>query len=323
MKKHSNFKFDLKHYSAIFCFIKLYRLFKSMSKRYMHRTLLPTIVSSRSIFHVFIYAAVLLLLIGTTQAVGTATIHGAVYEWHTFQPMENTIIEVNSTPPQSIVARYGLYSFNLAHGSYLITAKYYQNNTLTCFAEETITITDDGDYVLDLLLFPLYDEEIVNETEFTEITDDFNEETIVIDDDDDSGLNSGIIYLVAIILLFVIVRFSIYTYKKETSENEEISEKEETVEISPTVIPEEKIVSVSEETKQTVKAETTAPLPADLQEVMEIIKANGGRITQKELRSKLKYSEAKVSLMVSDLKQRGLIEKFKQGRGNIIRISDE
>ena len=78
-----------------------------------------------------------------------------------------------------------------------------------------------------------------------------------------------------------------------------------------------------EETDQTIKTKTTAPLPADLQEVMDIIKASGGRVTQKELRSKLKYSEAKVSLMVSDLEQRGLIEKFKQGRGNIIRISDE
>ena len=270
-------------------------------------------MSSRSILRIFIYAAVILLLINTAQAAGTATIHGAVYEWYTFQPMENAIIEVNSTPPQSIVARYGLYSFNLASGNYLITAKYYQNNTLTSFAEETITITDDGDYVLDLLLFPAYSDELVNETELSEITEDFDEETIAIQDDK----NSGYIYLLAIILIFAIVRFSIYAYKKQSSEKGNISEE------SVVAMPEKEYIDTPEEPEQNVEIKTTASLPSDLLEIMDIIKANDGRITQKELRSKLKYSEAKVSLMVSDLEQRGLIEKFKKGRGNIIRIVDD
>ncbi|MGM0771995.1 MAG: helix-turn-helix transcriptional regulator, partial [Halobacteriota archaeon] len=38
---------------------------------------------------------------------------------------------------------------------------------------------------------------------------------------------------------------------------------------------------------------------------------------------KLSYSEAKVSLIVSDLENRGLVEKFKKGRGNIIIIPDD
>ena len=107
-------------------------------------------------------------------------------------------------------------------------------------------------------------------------------------------------------MLLVIIRFSIYAYKKRYSENEEIMPKID--------------ASTPEELNQTIETKTTAPLPADLLEVMDIIKANDGRITQKELRSKLKYSEAKVRLMLSDLAQRGLIEKFKKGRGNIIRI---
>lgn len=262
-------------------------------------------MSSKNIFRALICAAVILLLISTAHAAGTATIHGAVYEWYTFQPMENAVIEVNSTPLQSIVARYGLYSFNLAPGSYLITAKYYRNNTQTDFAEETITITDDGDYVLDLLLFPYYDENILNETELSEITEDFEEDSKTIEE----GTDSSLFYFIVLIMLFVIIRFSIYAYKKQSSENEEIMPKID--------------ASTPEELNQTIETKTTAPLPADLLEVMDIIKANDGRITQKELRSKLKYSEAKVSLMVSDLEQRGLIEKFKQGRGNIILIRDD
>ncbi|MDO9516927.1 MAG: winged helix-turn-helix transcriptional regulator [Methanosarcinaceae archaeon] len=262
-------------------------------------------MSLKSIFRTLICVAVILLLISTAQAADTATIHGAVYEWYTFQLMENAVIEVNSTPPQSIVAKYGLYSFNLVPGNYLITAKYYKNNTLMSSAEELITITDDGDYVLDILLFPSYDGEILNEIELSEITDDFEEDIKTIED----NTNSSLFYLIAVIMLFVVVRFSIYAYKKRSSENEEIM---------PMID-----VDMPEETEHTIETKTTASLPSDLFEVMDIIKANGGRITQKDLRSKLKYSEAKVSLMVSDLEQRGVIEKFKQGRGNIILIRDD
>lgn len=59
-------------------------------------------------------------------------------------------------------------------------------------------------------------------------------------------------------------------------------------------------------------------IPEDLRAVLEFIKAEGGRITQKELRKKLGYSEAKISLIIADLERRGLVEKVKKGRGNII-----
>lgn len=66
------------------------------------------------------------------------------------------------------------------------------------------------------------------------------------------------------------------------------------------------------------KVEETKILPEDLSSVLEVIKKEGGRITQKELRKRLGYSEAKMSLIVADLERRGLIEKVKKGRGNII-----
>jgi len=58
-------------------------------------------------------------------------------------------------------------------------------------------------------------------------------------------------------------------------------------------------------------------LPEDLKKVLDII-VKEGRITQTELRTKLPYSEAKVSLLVADLEDRGLIRKIKKGRGNIL-----
>ncbi|WP_202319719.1 helix-turn-helix transcriptional regulator [Archaeoglobus neptunius] len=67
-----------------------------------------------------------------------------------------------------------------------------------------------------------------------------------------------------------------------------------------------------------LSAEHADDLPEDLAEVVEIIKREGGRITQKELRKRLGYSEAKMSLIIADLERRGVVEKVKKGRGNII-----
>lgn len=59
-------------------------------------------------------------------------------------------------------------------------------------------------------------------------------------------------------------------------------------------------------------------LPDDLQAMVRVLEQEGGRLTQKELRKRLGHSEAKVSLMVADLENRGLARKFKVGRGNIV-----
>lgn len=77
--------------------------------------------------------------------------------------------------------------------------------------------------------------------------------------------------------------------------------------------------------KQPPVAEDIKPaeLPEDLAEVVEIIAKEGGRITQKELRKRLGYSEAKMSLIIADLERRGIVEKVKKGRGNIIFLKEK
>jgi uncharacterized membrane protein len=64
-------------------------------------------------------------------------------------------------------------------------------------------------------------------------------------------------------------------------------------------------------------------IPNDLVALLRIIHENGNRITQRELRKKSPYiSESRISVMLADLEERGLIIKFKHGRGNVIRIAD-
>ena len=56
----------------------------------------------------------------------------------------------------------------------------------------------------------------------------------------------------------------------------------------------------------------------DLEKVIKMIKEEGGRTTQKAIRKEIPLSEAKISLMIAELEHKGIIEKIKKGRGNII-----
>ena len=55
-----------------------------------------------------------------------------------------------------------------------------------------------------------------------------------------------------------------------------------------------------------------------MEQIIKIIKREGSRTTQKEIRKQIPLSEAKISLMIAELEHKGIIEKIKKGRGNII-----
>ena len=57
---------------------------------------------------------------------------------------------------------------------------------------------------------------------------------------------------------------------------------------------------------------------ADLEQIIRIIRQENGRTTQKEIRKQVPLSEAKISLMIAELEHKGIVEKIKKGRGNII-----
>ena len=378
-------------------------------------------------FYIFCIAAALMFAAPATAADSPATIHGVVYGWDTFEPLDNAVVEVNSTPFQSMVAKYGIYSFELAPGAYTIKASYYQNSTLTYSAEESITVDSEGNYVLDLLLLPVYSEELMDSQssgtgELSEIPvsgtesqssgvetaepDSESETETDIEEDGiptsesatsaSSPLNTT--HLLAAFMLFLLLvggyRLSLKQKngKKKSVAEEKIGERQIHSKISVTSagpepvsmnevasktktepavkpiaepalepatepaeseseskIPETKSPGHPEKSAENLVKETTEesaeesaeeagenpeekedtstpkkplPLPADLQEIMDIIRGQGGRITQKELRSRLKYSEGKVSLMLTDLERRGLVEKFKRGRGNVVIVKD-
>jgi uncharacterized membrane protein len=321
------------------------------------------------------FALVLFLIIVLQGNAIAATIHGTVYEWNTFKTLDNSVIEINSIPEQNFVATDSEYSFNLTPGTYTINASYIEGDKVVYTAREEVVISGEGEYIHDLLLFPLSPEELLNQDTFEVPNLDYEETEPV------SQAKYQYAVLVSAFLALIVLLLAGYLLKKRHEKSTTIispgisreqyllqpenpikdavfSEKAETdssgniVEISE--LSSEQFAEKSEGTpytediQQRIKSTAEAKdlpdssfheeepgksssetsrhskinLPEDLKELLDLIRASGNRITQRELRKKSPYSESKVSLMLSDLEERGLIEKFKKGRGNIIRIPD-
>ncbi|RLI86207.1 MAG: hypothetical protein DRO98_05730 [Archaeoglobales archaeon] len=230
--------------------------------------------------------SVIVLLLVPAEA---ANLHGVIYNWENLEPLPKAVIIINTTPEQRFVTEDGTYSFNLSPGSYTIKAFYYREGKLELYAEENITITSNGDYVHDIILFPPLEFGVEEpNVEFPSVEGENGFPT---------ALAVGFIAAFSIIALVII---KIRSKRAATAGREEIEEMQ---------------------TGESVKI-VEKELPEDLREVVEILKKEGGRMTQKELRKRLGYSEAKVSLLIADLERRGIIEKVKKGRGNIIFLKE-
>lgn len=221
-----------------------------------------------------------LLFVLLTSISLASSLYGTIYTWSDLEPLQNAIVYVNSTPAQQLVSKEGNYSFRLEPGYYKIMAKYYENNSLALEAEEEIVIQADGDYVLDLIMFPSID---LGESFFNETGPQLDES--IFDEQDD--LITIILFSIALTFVILLVAAKLGLRPKEEART------------PPEVKPKR--------------------LPRESKQVLDIIKSEQ-RLTQKELRKKLPWSEAKVSLVIADLEERGLIKKIKKGRGNIIKI---
>lgn len=193
-----------------------------------------------------------------------ATISGSIYDL-SINKAKNSIVEVNSNPKQRVVAVNGTYEFQLSQGIYSITAYYEKDNTKHT-AEENITIIDDGTYVIDLFLYPDFNEELFDDINF----------------DVQNPYKNNYSWVLLIVILVLLALF--YIYKK-----------------SPKKIQEKK-----------------QNFSKDLSTIINLLEKNQGRITQRELRKHIPLSEAKISLMITELEAIGRVKKIKKGRGNII-----
>lgn len=269
----------------------------------------------------------------------TATVHGATYAQDTLEPLNDTLIDVNSTPPQSMVAKDGVYSFELVPGEYAITARYYRNNTLIYSKEATFKIEGEGNYVFDLLLYP-NSKYPVTESISTGIK---NPNSATRPEKSSPSIISSIpISSLPVTFVLLLLLGGGYKFSRKHKNMDKNGFKKGKNDVSGLRVnvsgkntdsgerpgnPEgadpvtEPVIEPGETSE--IEALKRLPLSTELCEVLDIIRGHKGRITQKDLRSKLEYSEVKVSLMLTELEKRGLIQKLRNGRENIVVLIDQ
>lgn len=220
----------------------------------------------------------------TALAQENATVQGTVYDLWTFTPLDNVWVEVRSD--SALIHKelfHGTYSLSLALDNYTIKAEYYSGTTVVYEAEENIELKENRVYTLDLIMFPAFEE--------NELPENYD----ILPEEGWEEAAAGFLWLGLVAALIIVVAGVIIFYHR-------------------------KILGLVE--KEVAAPTRVVGLPDDLNEVLNIVRESGGRINQVELRQKLPYSEAKVSLMIADLEDRGLIRKIRKGRGNIIVLTE-
>ena len=220
----------------------------------------------------------LIMLLASLPVVFGATIHGSVYDFG-LNSVKSAIVEINSSPQQKMVSKNGTYSFGVPPGSYELFARYSKDDSEV---REEIVVKQDGTYVLDLILIPSLD----SDAELLEDAPDVPDVEEIVQD-------RPITPWLAWIAVFSILGYIVYR----------VSRKPEMI-VKKEVVRERVVEKIA--------------LTDDLQMVLDGLDHYGGSAHQKDLRNMVPFSEAKVSLLIDALEKKGLIERIKKGRGNII-----
>lgn len=237
----------------------------------------------------------LILLFMLIPSIQAATLEGSVYN-EKLELENDVLLQVNSTPLQKYLAKTGEYAFELPPGKYLLSA---QKGNYSA-QEEVEIVQETGNYRLDLFLLPtvgeLEDENLWKETEENYLEEDFL----------DIPENRWWAYAVTA----VIVGFLLYRFLKLRRK------------YGPLGKFKRKVKEEQHKTMEQIK-EDIAREPGYLDRTLDIIKKNDGRINQRDLRREmLDLSEAKISLILTELEHKGQIEKIKKGRGNVIILKE-
>jgi uncharacterized membrane protein len=229
------------------------------------------------------------------QTAFSATLYGTIYNMN-LEKLDNAVVGITTEPRQTLVAKNGTYAFEVQPGEYTIIA--FRSNGENLEITQTITIKDEGEYVLDLILFPTIrdEEDLLNITQY-----DFGQNYFEAKDYTVYLFIGVVVILSFIIILFIILKKSKHEEKEEAKAEisaESVAKKEEK--------PAEKLaIKVNKD---------------DAEKILDYLSQQGGRLTQKDIRKQFPSSEAKISLIIAELESKGIIEKIKKGRGNIIKL---
>ena len=244
-----------------------------------------------------VYVLLIIFLINFSFA---ATLHGAVYD-SGYNQVKNIQVTINTTPKQSLISKNGAYFFFVPLGTYEILAEKFYQRELLYSQGSVVKVSKDGEFQVDIIMegmpIEIPEEEDLGPSFFTILR---------------ARLGA---FFVPVIMVILIAFFGTAGYilwwviKKRPklvisidSESAEMPKQIASIGTSVSMGNKDPII------EKTYSADT----------VLKAIKDEGGRSTQKDIRRRIPLSEAKVSLMISELESQGKIKKIKKGRGNII-----
>lgn len=241
-----------------------------------------------------------------------ALVYGSVYDAN-LELLDKAIVSINSTPRQLTVAANGSYSFQVKPGMYLLKAEYRAGGRAHSASEEIVIEEATGEYEIDLIILsyaaPL------EEKELEELMQSFPKESEALitqptqpsKPQEIEGAALLVVFLALVALLALVFLFLGGKRRQRTGK----------------VVA--KMIRKLEKTRKTGGAGRAGEviLTREQKELLKKIVESGGRVTQRELRKQVPYSEAKVSLDLDVLEAQGFVKKFKKGRGNIIVLQEK
>lgn len=253
----------------------------------------------------------LLFLVGLVSG---ARLYGTLYDGQ-LDPVAKVQVVVNSTPAQRMVAQSGSYAFTLPPGSYHITAT---KGNLT--VRENLTLFQEGEYRVDLIFLPDLPSDV------DELDEALSDAEIPVDAPENGAALPWFLWAVLSAGLVLAGWFFLRQHRfKPDGPGNPITGKK--VDVQPPASskdaasgpPGDKPVqapSVSS-ARATLLSSVLTP---DQKRVLKTLESLDNRAPQKELRKALSpWGEAKVSLELTELEDKGYLRKIKMGRGNVIR----
>ncbi len=287
----------------------------------------------------WILMGIFLIFVPIIQA---ATIHGTLYDLN-LDPVKDALVIINTVPQQQYLSKDGTYSFEVSKGTYTLVAK---NQNL--LSKDQVKIDKEGKFVYDVFMLDSFSEE-------DQIFADAGSLNV---SEEKKGFAKYPLWtwLLAIGMILILIGRAVLikkkferkngsqeikvTMKKEAEKKSDVYEKKEVEEKKVGEVRgkvgteerkegqvEEKLENNEDNIDENKVGETLGDdnfeeedeEPDYLNNTLDIIKKNEGRITQKKLRKEMMHlSEGKVSLILTELEHKGLIEKVKRGRGNVI-----
>lgn len=250
------------------------------------------------------------LLSGFASIALAATIEGKLYDYSLSQVSQG-IVEIDTVPAQRHVSVNGSYAFDVPEGNYTIRAQSVRDGIILANATQTITVEEQGIFNLDLILLPVLDEP--SSDEGIDVSD--VEHALAIAEIDSYNYwppGQGAVGFIVLVVISSLILARIWKRR------DGVYDRAKAVEPASHSIDHPSQARYDGDAQAPPRDALSPDTRHDLVALVRVLKARDGRATQKELRKDLPFSEAKVSLMVSELEHDGKVTKIRKGRGNII-----